>query len=595
MTKFYTRQADLEPDDGELVPLTLASETPVDRGSYIEVLSHDPSHVDLTRAPLPLIVQHDTQQLNVGVVEGLHVEGRRLRGTARFGTSARAQEILRDVKAGIVRSVSIGYELLRRLGQRDGPSGVPIITFAFRPFECSAVSVPADPSAGFYRSGDFTMNDTTSTPAAAGTRSGPADRERERIEALRTVGDDFRDHGGRELAAQLVATGGSVQDLQNMLLQRVQAKAVPALGEFRALGLNDREKQSFSIVKVVNALAHPNDKRAQAAAAFEFECSEASLRTEGRSLRGGAAITIPQEVLAYARRDLLAGTGTLGGYSVGTDTLGASFVDLLKNQAHVVAAGATILGGLQGHVAIPTLATSATAYWVAENTAPTEGAMTFGQLTMSPKTLGAWVDVSRRLVIQSSIDVENFVRRELASQLSVELDRAVLNGAGTGSEPLGILASTSVGTTTGGANGAAPTWAHVVDLEYRVAANNADRGALAYFMSPKARAKLKQVTRTTDAASGFIFSDTATVNGYRSFVTNQVPDTLTKGTSTAICSAAIFGNFADAIIGQWSGIDLQVDTSSLSTVGGLRIVALTDVDVVLRRAGSFQVVKDWLC
>jgi hypothetical protein len=51
-----------------------------------------------------------------------------------------------------------------------------------------------------------------------------------------------------------------------------------------------------------------------------------------------------------------------------------------------------------------------------------------------------------------------------------------------------------------------------------------------------------------------------------------VPSNLTKGTATAICSAIIFGNFADLVIGLWGGLDLMVDPYSKSTTGAVRIV-----------------------
>lgn len=417
------------------------------------------------------------------------------------------------------------------------------------------------------------------------------DRERQRVSDLQSVGASFKDYGGDELARQCIAEGKSVEDLRGMLLEKVGKRQAPNMGE---IGLSQREKREFRITRLVNAICNPTDKRAQEAAAFEFECSAAALKTEGRALRAGAQVVIPYDVLAHSQRDLLAATTTMGGYTVGTDMLGASFVDLLKNRTFAIQAGAQVLSGLSGHVAIPTLTTSATAYWVAENTAPTEGALTFGQITMSPKMLGAYVDVSRRLMIQSSIDVENFVRGELASQIAVELDRVILNGAGTGSEPSGILASTSVGTSTGGTNGAAPAWSHFVGLETLVAAANADRGGLAYFMNPKLRGLLKQTVKSTAGTLGYIWDMTETpVNGYRAFVTNQIPSNLTKGTSTGSCSAAIFGNFADVIMGQWGGgVDLMVDPYTGSNAGTVRIVALTDVDVAIRRAGSFAYIKD---
>lgn len=404
------------------------------------------------------------------------------------------------------------------------------------------------------------------------------------------LGERFAARGGDRVAQEYLRSGRSdMGEFQAMLLERVGSQ--PA--QTSDVGMTPQEVRRFSFNRLLTALAAPpTDRAAREAAAFELEASEAAIRAQGRSLRGNAQATIPMDVL-YGQRDLVAGTSTMGGYTVGTDLIG--FVDLLKNRTHVIQAGATVLSGLQGLVAIPTLATSATAYWVAENVAPTEGALVFGQLTMSPKMLGAYVDVSRRLINQSSIDAENLVRNELVSQCAIALDLAALNGAGTGSEPSGILASTSVGTVTAGTNGGAPTWQNIVDLESAVANANADRGSLSYFINSKTRGKFKTVTKSTSAVTGFLWDNGATpVNGYAAYVTNQLPSNGTKGTSSGICSAGIFGNFADLMIGQWGGVDLMVDPYTGSNAGTLRVVCLQDVDIKIRRDGSFAYIKDWL-
>jgi HK97 family phage major capsid protein len=84
------------------------------------------------------------------------------------------------------------------------------------------------------------------------------------------------------------------------------------------------------------------------------------------------------------------------------------------------------------------------------------------------------------------------------------------------------------------------------------------------------------------------------MNGYRAAVTNQVSNTLTKGTSTGNCSAIIFGNFSDLIIGMWGGLDLTVDPYTFSTSGTIRIVAMQDVDIAVRNAASFAAMLDAL-
>lgn len=174
MQKLLTREIQFRADqagDDAGIPCVISSTTPVDRGDFIEVLSHHPRDVDLARAPLPLQVGHDTGPLNVGIVDGLHFDGEVLRGTARFGSSAAAREILADVKTGILRNLSVGYRLVREIGRRGTET-----LFAWQPYEVSVVGVPADHRAGFNRNADLSLDAPairTSRKSAAGQSSFP--------------------------------------------------------------------------------------------------------------------------------------------------------------------------------------------------------------------------------------------------------------------------------------------------------------------------------------------------------------------------------------------------------------------------------------
>ena len=177
------------------VPVTLSTETPVDRGGFDEILGHGAGEVDLSRAPLPLIESHDDKRLPIGVVEGLRVEGRKLRGLARFSKSTRAAEIFTDIVDGILRAVSVGYKYLD-----DGtPEGKRGLRFKWQPLEASAVSIGADPNAGFMRKG-YAMQQRNSEDE--GTRAARAERNfaaRQKIKEWITTlppddADGFRDH-----------------------------------------------------------------------------------------------------------------------------------------------------------------------------------------------------------------------------------------------------------------------------------------------------------------------------------------------------------------------------------------------------------------
>ena len=392
----------------------------------------------------------------------------------------------------------------------------------------------------------------------------------------------FAKHGGEKKAAEALRAGKSVEQFRADMLQHMSTQPVPTAD----VGLTEQEARSFSFVRAFNALANPTDRKAQEAAAFEREASDAVAAKQGRSAQG---FFVPAEV---QRRDLNVTTATAGGNTVATNLLASSFIDLLRNKMAVTGLGAQFLTGLVGNIAIPRATGGATAYWVAESNPPNESQAAFDQVTMSPKTVGAFSDISRKLLLQSSIDVEGFVRNDLATVLALAIDLAAINGSGASNQPRGLLNTSGIGDAAGGTNGAAPTWANIVELESDVAIANADVGTMGYLTNAKVRGKLKTTSKVS-GQNGFIWED-GMLNGYTAAVSNQVPSNLTKGTSSGVASAIIFGNWADLIIGQWGTLDLMVDPYSGSTSGTVRVVALQDVDIAVRQAVSFSAMLDAL-
>lgn len=349
------------------------------------------------------------------------------------------------------------------------------------------------------------------------------------------------------------------------------------------IGMGAVDLRNYSLVRAIRAMtaAQRGERNAWKGAELEMEASEAVHKRFGMEPRG---FFVPYDVLAE-RRDLNVGSATAGGNLVATDLLASSFIELLRNKLVVRQAGATILTGLSGNVDIPKQTGGATAYWVGEGSSPTESQQTVGQVSLSPKTLGAYTDYTRRLLIQSSLDVENFVRGDLMATLGLAVDYAALHGDidADPNQPDGIVNISGVGAPGVGAW----TWAALVGLETAVATANADIGTLAYVTNAAVRGKLKTTPKVASTDSVMIWdsqSGATPVNGYRTLVSNQVSAVGGGGGNE---SFMFFGNWADLLIGMWSGIDILVDPYTNSTSGTVRVVALQDMDLDVRHAESF--------
>lgn len=592
-------------EDSRTVELAFASEAPYLRYYGYEILSCDPQSVRLGRLMdgAPLLVNHDTCE-QVGVVESVSLDGDRVaRAKVRFGRSEDAEEIYQDVLDGIRTKVSVGYMVhkMQLTGKQDGEEVYTVTDW--EPFEISIVSVPADNGVGVGRSAEIAeavaevkpvhseektmseVNKDVQVIDRAQVERDVRSAELKRIDEIQSIGGQFARSGGTELANEFIRAGKTVDEFRAAMLEKVGKQPVPTA----EIGLTEKEARKFSFMRAINALANPGDRRAQEAAAFEREASEAAARAMGKTAQG---IMVPADVM---RRDLVAGTPTAGGNTVATDLLASSFIELLRNRMALDKLGITVLSGLNGNVAIPRQSGGATAYWVAENNAPTESQQTIDQVTLTPKTVGAFTDISRRLLLQSSIDVEGFVRSDLATILALAIDSAGINGTGASNQPTGVLNTAGIGSVAGGTNGANVTWQNIIDLESAIATANADVGNMAYLTNAKQRGRMKSIQKVATYGDTFIWDGgTAPLNGYGAVISNQVPSNLTKGTSNGVCSAILFGAWNNLVMGLWGGLDLMVDPYTGSTAGTVRVVALQDVDFAVRHAESFAAMKDAL-
>jgi len=246
---------------------------------------------------------------------------------------------------------------------------------------------------------------------------------------------------------------------------------------------------------------------------------------------------------------------------------------------------------LTGDVAIPK-GGAITGGWVdGENGAGTEGKPTVSQVTGTPHTASGWCDISRRLMQQSSIDVEMFVQNELVNTLARLIEVAALAGTNANGQPKGLASQTGVNTPALTVN--APTRAELLAMVEYIMSDNADFEGMSWLMRPTGWALLANLvdvrgvdnaglTTGTIVGGGpmgnyMLDAERKAMLGFPYHVSMNVPN-----------HALFFGAWSQLVIGLWSGVDLLVDPYSNSTTGATRIVALQDCDVMCRNGQSFS-------
>ena len=567
-------------EEKRTVRIAVSSEEPVERSFGSEILDHSERSIDLSFArsgTMPLLLDHDPRQ-QIGVVEDVNLDGsaRRLRATVRFGRNGLAKEVFDDVVDGIRSNISVGYHVNSMV--EEGANSYRVDNWL--PMEVSVVSIPADRTVGVGRAAEkppaepkiqSEIKETTMSEEVQ------VDVEAVRAEAARSAAKDTAEmyrlaakHNKRDMADKAVAEGRSLAEFRGELLEAIGNQPL----DTQEIGLTKKEVRNFSLMNAIRAMANPTDRNAQEAARFEFEASQEAAKRAGVDPQG---LYMPHDVLrSWNQRDLNTSDDSA---MVAEAYRGGDFIDVLRNASSVMQAGATMLTGLSGDVKIPKKTAASTGAWIAtEGGASTESEPTFGQVTMSPKTVGAFTDITRLMMMQSSLDIENLVRNDLSTGIALAIDNGALQGSGSSGQPTGIKNTSGINAPTAFA-AANPTFAEVVAMETAVAEDNALMGNLAYILPASMMGALK--TTAKDSGSGLFVADGNEINGYNAVVSNQV----TAGD-------LYFGNFADLLIGMYGGLDITVDPYTASTSGTVRIVALQTVDVAVRHAVSFAVNND---
>lgn len=608
------RADDADPD---LFVFPLSSEEPYGRYMGDEILVHSDDAVDLSwlnSGNAPLLDNHnryDGLSAQIGVVVKAWLENARIYAAVKFSGRQEVAGIISDIKSGIIRNVSVGYQVDEYVVSEDKKS---YRVTKWKPVEASFVTIPADQTVGVGRKGETQLKQEGQTmppevenledrgaapaPAPAPTPvlptvpvQTPEARGGEIVAAMSEINALATAHNQRQLADEYIAEcmrSGRVPSYA--VFQGKLRAVVPAETPLvdRSIGLNQAERQRFSVVRLARAMADGATRQDLELAAFEIEaCGAASQRAE----RAIGQYMLPVDVMnswgdyidSEGNRSSMLGynsraaMGTAGNPNVqDTDHLADRFIDNLRAASAVLSMGVTTLTGLNGNIEIPGGDTNATAAWLAaEDADAAETVPTFRKVTMSIKDVAAYTDLTRRMIMQSTIDVEAYVRRQIDRAMAEAIDLAGLQGSGLTGIPRGLKNTAGIGSVA--FVGANPTWGEIVDLESDVAAANALLGRTGYLSNTNMNGYFKQTSKVSGQNGFIVEGNGGTLNGH----TYRQSNLVTAGD-------LFFGNWADMLMGLWGGMALDRDTAAKFLAGGVRLRAIQSVDFAVARVGSFS-------
>ena len=577
-----------------VVRASVSSETPYLRWSIwddevkawvrgYEVLGHNPGEIDDSRMKDGLVIQDTHWGDQIGIIRKPEIADGKIGGVIEFGCGERAQEIAKDAAAGIRRNMSVGYIVRKTKKVGKAEDGLPIFrAVSWTPYEASFVNVPADTKVGVGRSGEPGAAVETPT-AVVENKKEKKNMTPEQIAAL--VAKAERAHIKATEITGMVTDGKSYEEICDAIADRACARAeelaqktaTPAApAASRSIfdeGETKKIAKRYNLLAVVRSMCAAHEgKSFTEDIGFEREISDEIAKQTRREAKG---FFIPEGVLVRAFDK-----GTAAANLVGTDTLFANAIEALVAETVFGKAGVATLSGLVGDIAIPKLGAAA-GYWVStEGGDASESTPQVGQVSGSPHTVGAYTDITRKLLLQSGIGAQTFIADALRSALARAIEVAAFSGTGASGQPKGLDGTSGVQSVSMTAG--APTKAQLVEFWSKLYTSNVN-GSKCFIASPAVKGMLastldiKEGSKSNVAHSKYLCEGDK-VEGYDILMSN-------------LCDAKklYFGDWSNMVLAFWSGLDLTVDTASLSKSGGVRLVALQDCDILIRHPEAFAV------
>lgn len=587
--------AEVKEDDQRVVSFSFASRNPVLRDFGYEII--DTKNMDFSRLnnKAPLLFNHDLDNY-IGVVENAYynLSDDRCYCEARFDTSEEAEKIYQSVLNKVLTHVSFAYEIINVVYQ-GLIDGIEAYVCNVKGYEISIVTAGADDTVGISRSlenkeEDLVLKVEVEENEEKNEKKVDLDvdskneikhnviikndergfktmtEENKNVSEIIALGKRYKKEG---MALNALERGITVNDFITELLEETSSK--PS---------NAKKEDDSYISEGYNAGNALRSLMNGKLGGVEKETNDHLEKIYGK--RSERSILVPFNSLS---RSVTLGNSSSAGILKETNR-SENFIDSLMNNLAIVQAGATYMNDIVGDLEIPKFNNIINAQYVGENVAATESDLDASMIKLSGKDLSANITISRKMKLQTSMNIQNVCFNQIYNALRAKMDIEALMGTGANGTVKGLLNLDGIGSITSGGK---PTWQNVLDLEAQVKSKNALISKGCYISNSNVESLLKGTQK--GSGLGFIH-DGSKVNGYDLFTTNALKVSTTNEDVTTVTNPFIFGDFSQMFVGNWGVLEIMYDPYSLAKTGQEQLVAFVTFDVGVAHEESFSVIKD---
>ena len=274
-----------------------------------------------------------------------------------------------------------------------------------------------------------------------------------------------------------------------------------------------------------------------------------------------------KSVIVNAETRAVQVTGDSGVHDQVVETEITGILEPLYANSVLTKLGARWYTGLpMGDVQIPVMGKS-TVKWEGETDEADATGNTFTTVKLQPKRLSAYVDISKQLIAQDTIGVENAIRRDLVNALNDKLEATLFgNAAGSTEQPAGLFYNASETNVD--------DYAGLCAFEAGVEKQNV-YGQMKYVLNPSAKAAFRCMPKGQNANVGLVYTD-GEMDGVETYVTTNVAS-----------KKFMYGDFSNLVVGSWGNIEITIDPYTQATKGCVRLVINAYFDFKPARTVAF--------
>ncbi|EKG7811504.1 phage major capsid protein [Escherichia coli] len=614
-----------------------------------EILVHTPEAVDLSRLNnnAPLLFNHNFDN-HIGVVCNARIDADKVgRATVKFSKHGTlANDIRNKVIEGTMEKISVGYDIKE---YHIDYAKSQLIVSKWIPHEISWVTVPADDSVGLNRSlNTITVNleakrDMTKeqieqvkdeeekevaqveeTPVEENKESEVEETQERQVEE-NEENENLEDGKDAEHPESVDDDSSTVREAEEIKEEReaapVEEEKIEEVAErseedeleireiARELNINDEElkralaikdmtpeafrtkalnnitnaqrnneqikdskmEKTFDLNNVIRSLV---DGEALGANEAEFSAMAATATMQrGRAARGGSVFVPAAAMRAAAAGNTKADLTAITDEKLLTD----SYIEMLMPESVLGRLGVTVLSGLNSPVAVPKLTSSSVDAFgfVDENGAAPESKAQFANVKMAPKTFAGGNPISRQS-IKTVPGIATLITDHINKAVRIKLEQLILSDKDNERGPAGLVKQLVDGGRV--AKKAAFSYKDFLKEIAKLTDAGVPAQAIKFAMSGATAAELES-TLKDNGVSGYIIEN-GKLAGYEVVTSGVIP-----------ADHIVLGDFSGIMIGEWGGLELDMDTTTYRDRAAIVPRIWVDLDYIVAQPEVLKVLQ----